>query len=61
MTKKSKLQRDINWLVKIIQSDHGGIRSKATSTSDQALLKMQIDVRGARLKVLRQQLADLSA
>ena len=61
MTSKVKLERDIEWLVRVIQSNHEGLQSKATSTSDRALLKMQIDVRTARLKVLEQQLSDLSA
>lgn len=61
MTSRLKLERDIHWLVQIIKTNHGSLQSKATSTSDRALLKMQIDVRGARLKVLRQQLADLSS
>lgn len=58
MASRLTLEQEIYWLGRIINIDQGGLWSKATSPSDRALLKMQIDVRGERLKILRQQLAD---
>ena len=58
MARKLTLEEEIYWLVRIINTDHDGVRLKATSPSDRDLLKSQIDVRSERLKVLRQQLAD---
>ena len=57
MTSRANFERDIDWLVRIIESNQGALKSRNLSASDRALLMKQIAVRSERLKNMREQLA----
>ena len=61
MSIRLQLNRDIDRLVRIFESNRNGLRSKATSPSDRITLKLTIGVLGYKLKCVRQQRADLNA
>ncbi len=61
MTQREALEKEIDVLGLIIESNRAALKLQTVGASDRTLLEMQIKTRGDRLKDLKQQLDDLSS
>jgi len=61
VTQREALEKEIDVLGLIIESNRAALKLQTVGASDRTLLEMQIKTRGDRLKDLKQQLDDLSS
>ena len=61
MVDREAVEKEIDWLVRIIRSDEDSLKLKTLPPLSRTLIETQIKTRSLRLKGLREQVADLSS